>query len=73
MINVVYKNSPKRVWLKDEDVPGLVISRSFGDDIAHTYREPEIMEIEFNEEDKFIILDSDRILEFIRNQEVEII
>jgi serine/threonine protein phosphatase PrpC len=28
------------------------------------------MEIEFNEEDKFIILDSDGIWEFISNQEV---
>ena len=49
MTNVVYlENSPKKVWLKDEDVSGLVISRNFGDDIAHTYRvicEPGIMEI----------------------------
>jgi serine/threonine protein phosphatase PrpC len=74
-----YKNEnncyigPERVWLKDEDVPGLAMSRSFGDDIAHTVGvtcEPEIMEIEFNEEDKFIILASDGIWEFISNQEV---
>ena len=49
------------------------MSRSFGDNIAHTVGvtcETEIMEIEFNEEDKFIILDRDGIWEFISNQEV---
>ena len=74
-----YKNEnnfyigPERVWLKDEDVPGLAMSRSFGDDLAHTIGvtcEPEIIEIEFNEEDKFIILASDGIWEFMSNQEV---
>ena len=49
------------------------MSRSFGDDIAHTIGvicEPEIIEIDFNEEDKFIILASDGIWEFMSNQEV---
>ena len=26
---------PERVWLKGEDLPGLAMSRSFGDDVAH--------------------------------------
>ena len=74
-----YKNEnnfyigPDRVWLKDEDVPGLAMSRSFGDDLAHNIGvicEPEIIEIDFNEEDKFIILASDGIWEFMSNQEV---
>ena len=45
------------------------MSRSFRDDIAHIVGvtcETEIMEIEFNEEDKFIILDSDGIWELIK-------
>ena len=25
---------PPRVWLKDENIPGLAMSRSFGDEIA---------------------------------------
>lgn len=25
---------PARVWLKDEDIPGLAMSRSFGDKVA---------------------------------------
>ena len=26
---------PSRVWLKDEDIPGLAMTRSFGDKIAN--------------------------------------
>ena len=55
---------PERVWLNDENVYGLTKSR---DDISC---KPEIMEIEFKEEDKFIILSSDGKCEFINNKEV---
>ena len=63
---------PLRVWVKEKDFPGLAISRSFGDDIAHQIGvncEPEIIEYNLNEEDKFIILASDGIWQFISNQE----
>ena len=63
---------PERVWLKDEDVPGLAMSRSFGDEIAHTVgviTEPEINEYLFSEEDKFIIIASDGLWEFISSDE----
>ena len=63
---------PKRVWLKDDDVPGLAMSRSFGDEIAAsvgTISEPEIEEYEITEDDKFIIIASDGIWEFISSQE----
>ena len=63
---------PKRVWLKDEDVPGLAMSRSFGDGVAHSVgviSEPEITEYSFLHEDKFIILASDGIWEFISSDE----
>ena len=63
---------PPRVWLKYEDVPGLAMSRSFGDEIAAsvgTISEPEIEEYEITEDDKFIILASDGIWEFISSQE----
>ena len=36
---------PQRVWLKYENVPGLAMSRSFGDEVAHSVgvsSEPEI-------------------------------
>ena len=63
---------PKRVWLKDDDVPGLAMSRSFGDEVAHSVgviSEPEITEYSFLHEDKFIILASDGIWEFISSDE----
>ena len=63
---------PKRVWLKEEDAPGLAMSRSFGDRIAHSVgviSEPEITEYSFFHEDKFLILASDGIWEFISSDE----
>jgi len=63
---------PKRVWLKNEDVPGLAMSRSFGDGVAHSVgviAEPEIIEYSLLHEDKFIILASDGIWEFITSDE----
>ena len=63
---------PKRVWLKDDDVPGLAMSRSFGDGVAHNVgviSEPEITEYSFMHEDKFMVLASDGIWEFISNDE----
>ena len=63
---------PPRVWLKYEDVPGLAMSRSFGDEVAAsvgTISEPEIEEYEITDEDKFIIIASDGIWEFISSQE----
>ena len=63
---------PLRVWLKDEDVPGLAMSRSFGDEVAHTVGVcslPEIKEYSFLHDDKFIILASDGLWEFITSEE----
>ena len=63
---------PERVWLKTEDVPGLAMSRSFGDDVAHTVgviSQPEIFEYNLVNEDKFILLASDGIWEFISSDE----
>ena len=63
---------PKRVWLKDEDIPGLAMSRSFGDEVAAsvgTISEPEIMCFDISKDDKFIIVASDGIWEFISSQE----
>ena len=63
---------PERVWIKEEDVPGLVMTRSFGDRVAATVgvmSEPEIKEFDFDENDKFMIIASDGIWEFISSQE----
>ena len=63
---------PQRVWIKDEEVPGLAMTRSFGDRVAATVgvmSEPEIKEFDFDENDKYMIIASDGIWEFISSQE----
>ena len=63
---------PQRVWIKEEEVPGLAMTRSFGDRVAATVgvmSEPEIKEFLFDEGDKFMIIASDGIWEFISSQE----
>ena len=64
---------PPRVWLKDEDIPGLAMTRSFGDKIASSVgvlSEPEIQEWKLTPEDKFIVIASDGVWEFIDSPEV---
>jgi serine/threonine protein phosphatase PrpC len=61
------------VWLKNEDIPGLAMTRSFGDQIAASVgilAEPEINEWKLTHEDKFMVLASDGVWEFIESEEV---
>ena len=64
---------PMRVYMKDKDMPGLAMTRSFGDNfasIAGTICEPEVKEHILVPEDKFIVLASDGLFEFISSEEV---
>jgi serine/threonine protein phosphatase PrpC len=64
---------PARVWLKNQDIPGLAMSRSLGDGIAASVGvicDPEILEFNMTSEDKFIVIGSDGIFEFLSNEEV---
>ena len=63
---------PERIWLKNSEIPGLAMTRSFGDNLAHTVgviAEPEIKKYDFNGNEKFILLASDGIWEFIDSDE----
>ena len=63
---------PNRVYMKDRDMPGLAMTRSFGDyfaSIAGTISVPEIKEHILNPEDRFLILASDGLFEFISSEE----
>ena len=63
---------PDRVWLKDDDLPGLAMTRSFGDTLAHSVgviAEPEIKRYDFSGNEKFIIIASDGIWEYISSAE----
>ena len=67
------KVGPERVWLKHEDIPGLAMSRSFGDQVAARVgvnAVPEITECHMSSSDKVIILASDGVWEFLENQQV---
>jgi len=65
---------PPRVWLGHIDTPGLAMSRSVGDTIAHTAgvsSEPEFSERELNTElDCCLVLATDGLWEFMSDQEV---
>lgn len=70
-------DGPPRVWLGHMDVPGLAMSRSLGDAVAHTAgvsSEPEFTERELNPEtDKFVIVATDGLWEFMdSDQTVEL-
>lgn len=66
-------DGPPRVWLGHMDVPGLAMSRSLGDTVAHTagvISEPEFTERKLNpDEDKFILVATDGLWEFMTNEE----
>ena len=69
----VNKLGPYRVWHPHTDSPGLAMSRSIGDCMIHDFgviSEPEILEYSITSEDKFIVLASDGVWEFLSNQDV---
>ena len=64
---------PLRVYLKDKDIPGLAMTRSFGDYYASTVGTisiPDVTEYKFSSSDKFLILASDGLFEFMSNEEL---
>jgi serine/threonine protein phosphatase PrpC len=66
-------SGPARVWLGDMDIPGLAMSRSIGDTVAHSagvISTPEIVVHDLHENDKMIIVASDGLWEFMTSQQV---
>lgn len=67
------KVGPERVWLLHEDIPGLAMSRSFGDQVASRVGVNAVPELFFRRlgpGDKIIVMASDGVWEFMENQEV---
>lgn len=63
---------PARVWLKHEQLPGLAMSRSFGDLVAvhvGVISEPEVLTHRLTNDDKFLVIASDGVWEFISNHD----
>eukprot|EP01038_Epipyxis_sp_PR26KG_P004745 gene4745-6656_t len=68
-------DGPARVWLGHMDVPGLAMSRSLGDAVAHSAgvsSEPDFVEYDFSQDrdDVILVMASDGLWEFMSNQEV---
>ena len=66
------ETGPYRVWAKDEDYPGLAMSRSIGDIEAKKYGvipNPQIVEYTLSYYSKYMIICSDGVWEFIDNKE----
>ena len=63
---------PFRVWVRNDDVPGLAMSRSFGDFIAKSVGvicEPDFFEINLLEKKvRSVIIASDGLYEFLSNE-----
>jgi len=61
------------VWLQNEELPGLAMSRSMGDKVAHSVgvsAEPETLEFTLSQDDKFLVIASDGVWEFLSNEDV---
>ena len=74
-VEKIFGMGPYRVWFKDAEYPGLAMSRSIGDGYAHkigVIHEPEIFEFNLNNnKPRVIILASDGVFEFVKNEDIK--
>ena len=74
-VEKIYGMGPYRVWFKDGDYPGLAMSRSIGDTLAHKIGVsdlPEIMEFNISKVKPIaIVVASDGVWEFMTNEQVK--
>eukprot|EP00604_Paraphysomonas_vestita_P004029 CAMPEP_0174824050 /NCGR_PEP_ID=MMETSP1107-20130205/30127_1 /TAXON_ID=36770 /ORGANISM="Paraphysomonas vestita, Strain GFlagA" /LENGTH=456 /DNA_ID=CAMNT_0016049263 /DNA_START=490 /DNA_END=1857 /DNA_ORIENTATION=+ len=64
---------PPRVWDHTLERPGCAFTRSIGDNVAElcgVYAEPEILVWKLNPKDKFAVIASDGVFEFLTSQSV---
>ena len=64
---------PARVWLKNQNLPGLAMSRSIGDYYgrkAGVISTPEITKRKLDQFSQMLVLGSDGIFEFLENQKI---
>ena len=63
---------PDRVWVKNKEEPGLAMTRSLGDKIAHSIGvtdEPEFKTFSYDGTEKYIIVASDGLWEYINGDQ----
>ena len=59
------------MWLPDQEIPGLAMSRSMGDEVAHSVGVsacPEVLEFTLGPNDRFVVIGSDGLWEFLSNE-----
>lgn len=67
------KQGPLRIYKSDVDLPGLTVTRAFGDEMAKSVgviAEPEIMMHDVGPQDRYLILCSDGCTEFLTDAEI---
>ena len=67
------KTGPYRVYINNMDLPGLAMSRSFGDKKAKScgvIPYPDIIEYTLNNDSKYMVICSDGVWEFLSNEDV---
>ena len=75
VFNMEYEDGydgPARVWLADQNIPGLAMSRSLCDTVAHkvgVISMPEITERKLTDDERAIVIGSDGLWEFISSKE----
>lgn len=65
--------SSQRVWLPNQDIPGLAMSRAFGDFRLKDYgviAVPEVSHHRITSKDRFLVLASDGVWDMLTNDEV---
>ena len=68
-----FKTGPARVWLANQNIPGLAMSRSLCDEVAKqagVISEPEIYHVKLGPEVVYMCMATDGLWEFLSNQEV---
>ena len=74
-VDKIYGMGPFRIWFKNAEYPGLAMSRSIGDEYAHkvgVMDEPEIIEYDIDVvKPRAIVLASDGVFEFMKNEEIK--
>ena len=66
-------HGPLRIWNKKLTYPGLAMTRSIGDAVAHNLgcaSHPDVKELKITSADKQIIIASDGVWEKMSNQDV---
>ena len=67
------EGGPFRIWMKGCDYPGLAMSRSIGDKIAHSIgviSEPEILNFNIDNKCQCLVIGSDGVWQYLSNSDI---